>query len=119
MTDLTVPNLPSRDFDTTEAFYGSLGFERNYRDDNWMILTAGSLQLEFFPHPDLDPSTSSFMCSIRIAELDNLYAVIQNSGVPVAASGRPRLSPPRAQPWGHRVAHLIDPDGTQLNLIEQ
>ncbi len=38
------------------------------------------------------------MCRIRIADLDNLYAVIQNSGVPVAASGRPRLSPPRAQP---------------------
>jgi catechol 2,3-dioxygenase-like lactoylglutathione lyase family enzyme len=119
MTDRAVPNLPSRDFDATEAFYGSLGFERTYRDDSWMILTAGNLQLEFFPYPDLDPSTSSFMCSFRIADLDGLYAIIQNSGVPVAADGRPRLSPPRSQPWGHRVAHLIDPDGTQLNLIEQ
>jgi hypothetical protein len=26
--DRAVPNLPSRDFDTTEAFYGAFGFER-------------------------------------------------------------------------------------------
>ncbi|MBG6056058.1 catechol 2,3-dioxygenase-like lactoylglutathione lyase family enzyme [Salinibacterium sp. CAN_S4] len=119
MIDRTVPNLPSRDFNATEAFYGALGFEPAYRDDSWMILTAGDLELEFFPRPDLDPSTSSFMCSIRIADLDSLYALILNSGVPVVGEGRPRLSPPRSQPWGHRVAHLIDPDGTQLNLIEQ
>jgi catechol 2,3-dioxygenase-like lactoylglutathione lyase family enzyme len=119
MTDRTVPNLPSRDFDATESFYGSLGFEATYRADGWMILTAGRLELEFFLHPELDPSTSSFMCSVRVADLDGLYAVIRNSDVPVTAEGRPRLSPPRSQPWGHRVAHLIDPDGTQLNLIEQ
>jgi catechol 2,3-dioxygenase-like lactoylglutathione lyase family enzyme len=51
MTDRTVPNLPSRDFDATEAFYSSLGFERTYRDDNWMILTAGAFNSSSSPTP--------------------------------------------------------------------
>jgi hypothetical protein len=34
------------------------------------------------------------------------------------AEGHPRLHAPSLQPWGRRVAHLIDLDGTQVNLIE-
>jgi predicted lactoylglutathione lyase len=33
MPDRATPNLPSRDFDATEAFYAPLGFERTWRDD--------------------------------------------------------------------------------------
>ena len=32
--------------------------------------------------------------------------------------GIPRLHPVMPQPWGQRAGFLIDPDGTQLNLIE-
>ncbi|WP_157731782.1 hypothetical protein [Arthrobacter sp. YN] len=33
--------------------------------------------------------------------------------------GMPRLHPVRRQTWGLRAGYLIDPDGTQLTLIEQ
>lgn len=117
MTDRAVPNLPSRDFDASEAFYGAFGFHPTFRDDGWMILGRGDLQLEFFPYPDLDPASSSFMCSVRVDDLDELYSAIESSGVPVGASGIPRLVPAAMQAWGQRVAYLIDRDGTQLSLI--
>jgi catechol 2,3-dioxygenase-like lactoylglutathione lyase family enzyme len=117
--DRAVPNLPSRDFDHTERFYGGFGFERLFRDEGWLILARGSLQLEFFPAPDLDPFSSSFMCSVRVADVDELYETIRRSGVGEATAGMPRLHPVRRQDWGRRAGYLVDPDGTQLALIEE
>ena len=118
MTDHAVPNLPSRDFDATIAFYGAFGFEISYRDDDWLILRRGDLRLEFFPHPDLDPATSSFMCSMRVDDVDALYGQIGAAGVAETTVGWPRLHPVQIQHWGQRVGYLVDLDGTQLNLIE-
>jgi len=117
--DRAVPNLPSRDFDETEAFYGGFGFERVFRDGGWMILTRGDLHLEFFLMPDLDPFSSNFMCCLRVADVDELYDAISASGVSVGTIGMPRLHPVRMQEWGQRAGFLVDPDGTQLTLIEQ
>jgi catechol 2,3-dioxygenase-like lactoylglutathione lyase family enzyme len=118
MTDKAVPNLPSRDFDRTSAFYGGFGFEETYRDDAWLILCRGDVQLEFFLFPELVPGTSSFMCSIRVDDVDELYEQIKRTGLVEASTGFPRLHPVRLQPWGLRAGFLIDPDETQLHLIE-
>jgi len=118
-SDRAVPNLPSRNFDATEAFYAGFGFDCAFRDEGWMILTRGGLQLEFFPYPGLDPTTSNFMCSIRVADVDELVETIADAGVPVRSTGAPRLNPVQMQPWGLRAGYVIDLDGTQLALIEQ
>lgn len=117
MTDHAVPNLPSRDFDDTIAFYGGFGFEPGYRDDGWLVLRRGELQLEFFLFLDLVPEESSFMCSVRVDDVDELYRQIAHAGVVEKSVGRPRLHPVRVQAWGQRAGFLIDPDGTQLHLI--
>lgn len=118
MTDRAVPNLPSRDFDVTVAFYAGFGFEPDYRDDGWLILRRGELQIEFFAFPELVPEQSSFMCSVRDDDVDELYRQIRQSGVEEKSVGHPRLHPVQLQPWGLRAGFLIDPDGTQLHLIE-
>lgn len=118
-TDRATPNLPSRDFDTTEDFYRSFGFTRQFRDEGWLILTRGGVQLEFFPAPALDPRSSDVMCCVRVADVDELYRAIRDTGVPETTIGAPRLHPVRMQEWGLRAGFLIDPDGTQLTLIEQ
>lgn len=56
MTDQATPNLPSRDFDSTAAFYERLGFGIVFRDAGWMILQRGDLMLEFFAHPGIPAS---------------------------------------------------------------
>lgn len=118
MTDRALPNLPSRDFDDTVVFYRGFGFEQVYRDDGWLILRRGDLQVEFFLFPDLVPEESSFMCSVRVDDLDGLYQQIRDAGVAEKTVGTPRLHPAQMQRWGQRVAFLVDPDGTQLHLIE-
>jgi catechol 2,3-dioxygenase-like lactoylglutathione lyase family enzyme len=116
--DHATPNLPSRDFEATSRFYGALGFTESWRDAGWMILTLGSLTLEFFPYPDLDPLESSFGCCLRLDDLDGFYAACRTAGVPETRTGQPRLNPPRTEPWGGRVGYLVDPDGTLVRLIQ-
>ena len=118
MADHAVPNLPSRDLAATTAFYGRFGFAQTWRDDDWLILRRGVMDLEFFRHPELDPATSAFMCSIRVDDLDGLYRQILGAGVEEKATGRPRLHPIRTERWGGRVGFLVDIDGTQLHLIQ-
>lgn len=118
MTDHATPNLPSRDFDRTEAFYAALGFERTWRDHGWMILKRGGLALEFFPFPDLDPATSSFGACLRLDDLDGFYAACEAAGIREGAAEPPRLHRPTPTPSGLRIGGLIDPDGTLLRLVQ-
>lgn len=118
MADHATPNLPSRDFGATAAFYAKLGFEQAFRADYWMILTRGSVTLEFFPHPDLDPFRSWFSCCIRLDDLDAMMADVAASGVPDARVGQPRYHPPRREESGLTIAYLVDPDGSLIRLIQ-
>jgi catechol 2,3-dioxygenase-like lactoylglutathione lyase family enzyme len=118
VADRAVPNLPSRSFEATTAFYGGFGFETAYDDGGWLILRRGTVVLEFFLAPEHDPYESWFMASIRVADLDELFAAVRASGVPEVVTGIPRLIPIALQEWGQRAGYLIDLDGTQLHLIE-
>lgn len=116
--DRAVPNLPSRDFDATVAFYGGFGFAVTFRDQHWLILRRGTIQLEFFPAPHVDPWSSGVMCTIRVGDLEGLHAAIAAIGVPTEPDLIPRLTPIAARDFGLRAAYLIDLDGTQLSLVE-
>lgn len=118
MTDRATPNLPSRDFGQTSAFYRTLGFKEGFRDDGWMILTRGTLTLEFFQHPDLDPVESNFSCCLRLDDLDGFYAQCVAARVPVSCWGVPRLHQPAVEDSGLRIAYLIDPEGSLVRLVQ-
>lgn len=115
--DQATPNLPSRDFAVTSDFYAALGFVETWRDASWMILERGSLKLEFFPYPDLDPTTSGYGSCLRLDDLDAFYAVAQAAGIVEQSTGFPRLQPAREQN-GLRIGALLDPDGSLLRLIQ-
>ena len=118
MADHATPNLPARDFEATSQFYGALGFTESWRDRSWMILRRGSLTLEFFPYPDLDPATSSFGSCLRLDDMPGFYATCVAAGIPEQRDGEPRLSPPRREPSGLDIAYMIDPDGSLIRLIQ-
>lgn len=118
MLDIATPNLPSRSFDATSSFYGRLGFAESWRDAGWMILGRGDLVVEFFPFPDLDPSTSSFGCCFRMADVAAFFTVIVSAGIPETTTGWPRAHRPKREHWGGTVGALIDPDGTLIRLIQ-
>lgn len=119
MTDHANPALPARDLAATAAFYGRFGFEVDFADSTWLRMRRGTVELEFFPHSDLEPATSAHQCVIRVGELDALHGAIAAAGVPQATTGIPRLTPVAMREWGQRAAYLIDLDGTQLALVEE
>lgn len=112
-------NLPSRDFDVTEAFYARLGFERVYRGDSWMILTWRGMQVEFFPHPGLDPGESWFSACLRLREIDPLYAEWAALDWPETPDGFGRLTEP-FETGGDvpRMFVMHDPDGSLWRVLE-
>ena len=116
--DQATPNLPSRDFAATSAFYARLGFGERWRDEGWMILERGDLTLEFFPHPDLKPEESWFSCCLRLDDLAGFYALCLEAGVPEDCAGQPRLQPPRQESSGLTIGYMIDPDGSLVRLIQ-
>ena len=118
MTDVITANLPARNFDETARFYERLGVQIGFQDEDWMILSRGDAELEFFPYPDLDPYQSSFSCCLRLDDLGAMMAQIEASCVPDARIGIPRYHPAAPDPSGLTIAYLIDPDGTLLRLIQ-
>ena len=118
MVDRATPNLPSRDLGATAAFYAALGFATTYDDPGWMILERGSLMLEFFPDPGMDPASTAASCCLRVDDLDGMYAAAVAAGLPQTRLGWPRLHPPAVEDSGLRIGYLVDADGNLLRLIE-
>ena len=115
MPDRINANLPARSFDETERFWTGLGFERTFRDAGWMILARGSLEIEFFPHPTLDPDDSWFSASVRVADVDALHRAWSAAGVP--REGVPRITDPHDEPSGLRMFALLDPNGSLIRCL--
>lgn len=118
MSDRITANLPSRNLDKTAEFYETLGFVTGFKDDGWMIMRRGGLELEFFPMPELDPKQSWSSACVRVDDLDALYADFKRAGLPTDCWSVPRLTPPKREPFGLRLFALIDPDGSLLRCID-
>lgn len=118
MTDRVTPTLPSRDLAATSAFYARLDFREVFRDAGWLIVARGPLQLEFFPHPALDPGANYGGCCLRVGDARALHDAFSAAGLPVDPGGIPRLTPPQAQSWGFREFALVDLDGNLLRGLE-
>jgi len=118
MSNYATPNLPSRDFTQTQRFYAALGFTTTWLDEQWLIMVADGMVLEFFPHAELDPYSSGFSCCLRLDDVEAFYHRLQAAGIPEKCTDFPRIHPPKMQLWGVKMGALVDPDGTLLRLIE-
>lgn len=116
--DRATPTLPSRDLAATARFYGALGFRERFRDAGWLIVERGSLVLEFFPHPALDPRANYAGSCLRVADARALHAAFARAGLPDDPHAVPRLMPPVAEPWGFLQFALVDADGNLLRGLE-
>ena len=114
--DRITANLPSNDLNATEAFYERLGFETAFKDDGWMIMRSGGLELEFFPMK-LDPRRSAFSACIRVDDLNALHARFAAAALPGDDRSIPRMTQPVVQ-HGLRMFFLVDLDGSLLRCIE-
>ena len=108
-------NIPARDLAETESFYGRLGFQTLFKDDGWLVMRRGALEIEFFPHPNLAPQSSWFSACVRLQEVDSLVSAWRAANLPSA--GIPRLSEPTDTDAGLREAALVDCNGSLLRIL--
>jgi hypothetical protein len=115
---ITIPILPSADFDATTAFWSLLGFAEIGRwPGSYLIVRhdALAIELHFWPDPSVDRWTNDVACYVRFDSPAD--AVACRAGWDGAALPDPaELSPIRQGPAGPASVefHVIDPHG---NLV--
>ncbi|MCU0906735.1 MAG: VOC family protein, partial [Rhodobacteraceae bacterium] len=107
------PILPSRDTAVTEAFYARIGFETDFMDADYLLMTRDGAEVHFFHAPALDPATNDHGAYLRPSDVDAFSDQVAALGLP-HDMGFPRFQPAEDKPWGMREAALWDTDG---NLI--
>ncbi len=118
MNDRITANLPSKDFDATVGFYGRLGFDVGFRKEDWLILERGALEVEFFPHPAVDPLNSWFSACIRVDDIEGLLTAWSVLGLSADPKATPRLTDIFRLPDAPRMFALVDEDGSLLRVLD-
>lgn len=108
--------LPSRDFDRSRDFYEALGFEKTL-DGEVAIFDAGSggfiLQRHF-----QEEWAANCMMQLMVDDLDAWWRRIEALDLP-ARFGVPAPKAPAMQPWGLRVAYVVDPAGVLWHVAQR
>ena len=116
MTAVTIPILPSADFDRTAAFYGGLGFvERGRWPAEYLILERpGGIELHFWSNPDVDRLTNDVACYVRFGTAAEARALHDGWARDGVEGGR--LVAPKQTDYGLLEFALIDPSGNLVRI---
>jgi hypothetical protein len=117
MGAVTIPILPSADFDVTAGFWSGLGFTETGRWDDYLILRHAGLgiELHFWADPQVDRWTNDVACYVRFDTPQQ--AVDAHAGWATAPIPHPAtLSAPQHESWGAVEFHVIDPHGNLVRL---
>jgi catechol 2,3-dioxygenase-like lactoylglutathione lyase family enzyme len=115
-TERMRPFLPARDFDLSRRFYEALGFEK-VLDGEVAIFNAPSGGFILQRHFQKEWA-GNFMMQLMVDDLDAWWAHIE--GLDLATTFG--VAPPRApamQPWGLRIAYVVDPSGVLWHIAQR
>ena len=115
-TELIRPFLPAKDFALSKRFYETLGFDK-ILDSDVAIFKAGSggFILQRYYQKDW---AENFMMQLMVDDLDAWWEHINALDLP----GTFGVSPPKApamQPWGLRIAYVVDPCGVLWHVAQR
>ncbi|HVY85266.1 MAG TPA: VOC family protein [Caulobacterales bacterium] len=114
--DLVRPFLPTRDFDLSLRFYKALGFECVFEGEV-AIFAAGSGGFILQRYYQAEWAGNSMMQFV-VDDLDAKWAEIERLNL-ATTFGVPEPKPPAMQPWGFRVAYVVDPAGVLWHVVER
>ena len=115
-TELARPFLPAKDFDLSKRFYEALGFEK-LLDGDVAIFEIGSGGFILQNHYQKDWA-GNFMMQLMVDDLDAWWSHISVLDLP-SRFGVPAPSPPAIQPWGLRIAYVVDPSGVLWHIAQR
>lgn len=108
--------LPTKDFEASKAFYAALGF-RKLVDGEVAIfeLGASSFILQRLYQKDW---VAHCIMQLMVGDLDAWWAHIETLDL-ARTFGVPTPRAPADQPWGLRVAYLVDPAGVLWHVAQK
>jgi catechol 2,3-dioxygenase-like lactoylglutathione lyase family enzyme len=115
-TELARPFIPAKDFDLSKRFYESLGFEK-VLDSDVAIFNAGSggFILQRYYQKEW---AENFMMQLIVDDLDAWWAHIISLDL-AEQFGVPPPRAPALQPWGLRIAYVVDPSGVLWHIAQR
>lgn len=115
-TEHARPFLPAKDLALSTRFYEALGFHALLKGQV-VIFAAGDSRfiLQDYYH---DEWARHCMMQLMVDDLEAWWAHIRALDLPTAF-GVPEPKPPAMQPWGLRVAYLVDPSGILWHIAER
>ena len=115
-SELARPFIPAKDFDLSKRFYEALGFVKEW-DGEVAIFRIGAggfiLQRRFEKQ-----WAENFMMHLMVDDLDAWWAHILSLELP-KTFGVAAPKAPAVQPWGLRVAFLVDPAGVLWHIAQR
>lgn len=109
------PMVPAKDFDLSLRFYGDLGFQSRMLDDRLAEMTMGICTFILQDYY-VSEWADNFVIHVFVSDLDEWWEHIDALDLP--ARYRVKTRPPELQPWGIRVAGVIDPAGVLWRFHE-
>jgi len=110
------PFLPTQDFERSKAFYEALGFTK-LLDSDVAIFAIGATS--FILHRPLEEELdNNWMMQLMVDDLDGWWAHIEKLDLPARFDVAQPI-PPAMQPWGLRVAYLVDPAGVLWHIAQR
>ncbi|HTB98002.1 MAG TPA: VOC family protein [Terracidiphilus sp.] len=115
-TESARPFVPAKDFALSKSFYEKLGFIK-LLDGDVAIFGIGSTSFILQNYFD-ESFAGHFMMQLMVDDLDAWWEHIARLDLPTAY-GVNSPKPPAMQPWGLRVAYLVDPSGVLWHIAER
>src|ERR1700722_9685654 len=110
------PFVPARDFAVSKQFYADLGFDVVPLGDGVAQVSVGDFAF-LLQNYYVQELADNFMMHLLVANLDQWWQTI--SGLDLASRYQVRApTPPRLEPWGLRVAYVVDPSSVLWHIAE-
>jgi catechol 2,3-dioxygenase-like lactoylglutathione lyase family enzyme len=113
---LARPFLPTNDFDRSKRFYEALGFVKTL-DGEVAIFNATSGGFILQRHYQEDWA-ANFMMQLMVDDLDAWWSHIESLNL-AERFGVPPPKAPAMQPWGLRIAYVVDPAGVLWHIAQR
>jgi hypothetical protein len=115
-SELARPFVPAKDFGLSKRFYETIGFEK-LLDGDVAIFGIGTSRF-ILQNRFEKVWAENFMMQLMVDDLDSWWRHIEELDLP-SRFGVAKPKPPTLQPWGLRVAFVIDPSGVLWHVAQR
>lgn len=110
------PFLPARDFELSKRFYRALGLTQ-LLDGEVAIFRVGASEFIVQDYYVAEWAANCMM-QLMVDDLDAWWTMIASLDLP-AKFGVPAPKAPAMQPWGLRIAYVVDPAGVLWHVAQR